>query len=138
MFLTNIQFGRKLKRSKVFYEDLIENYIGSLFHNGQLCGEYFITWTNKILNAHANLSHPKAHEIYYHSEWGRKALNDVIHFFGNEPKWVMLDDDITKRPPTYKGAPFLFLFTSAFRWGPSIRRCDNGKSISSIIFPISS
>ncbi len=138
MFLCNIQFGKKLNRSKKFYEDLITDYLSSLFHNGQLCGEFFFTWTDKVLNAHATLSHPAAFETKYHSDWGRKKLNELVQFFGNEPEWILLDDDIPKKPPDYKNSPFLYLFTSAFRWESSIRRGDNGKSISPIIMPISS
>ncbi len=136
MFLCNIQFGKKLNKSKDFYEDLLTDYISSLFHNGQLCGEYFFTWTDKILNAHATLSHPAAFAEKYHSEWSIKKLNEIIKYFGKRPKWILLDDDIPKKPAHYKGSPFLYLFTTAFRWESSIRRGDNGKAVSSIIFPI--
>lgn len=138
MFLANIQFGKKRYKSKEFYEDLICEYLTCLFHNGQLCGEYFYTWTDKILNAHLTLSHPAAFESKYHSDWGMKKLNEVIQAFGHEPKWILLDDDIPKKMPNYKNSPFLYLFTSAFRWESSIRRSDNGKPISPIMLPISS
>lgn len=138
MFLANIQFGKKWHKSKEFYEDLIQSYLASLLHNGQLCGEYFFTWTDKILNAHATLSHPAAFELSYHSDWGKKNLNEIIQAFGNEPTWILLDDDIPKKLPDYKNSPFLYLFTSAFRWESSIRRGDNGKPISPIMLPISS
>ena len=138
MFLANIQFGKKRRKGKEFYEDLLENYLVSLFHNGQLCGEYFYTWTNKILNAHATLTHTASFELKFHSEWGIKDLNEVILAFGHEPKWILLDDDIPKKMPDYKNSPFLYLFTSAFRWGSSIRRGDNGKPISPIMLPVSS
>lgn len=138
MFLANIQFGKKRNRSKAFYEDLIEDYLGSLFRNGQLCGEYFYTWTDKILNAHVTVSHPAAFELKYHSDWGIKKLNAIIQAFGHELKWILLDDDIPKKMPDYKNSPFLYLCTSAYNSESAIRRGDNGKPISPIILPVSS
>jgi predicted nucleic acid-binding Zn ribbon protein len=138
MFLANIQFGKKRYRSKAFYENLIDTYIASLFHNGQLCGEEFYTWTDKVLNAYVCLSHPAAFELKYHSDWGRRELNEVIQAFGHEPKWILLDDDIPKKMPDYKNCPFLYLCTSAYSSEPPIRRGDNGKRISPIMLPIPS
>ena len=139
MFLANVQFGKKRRKGKEFYEDLLEGYLSSLVHNGQLCGEYYLfTWTDNILNAHTTVSHPAAFELKYHSDWGIRELNKITQAFGHEPKWILLDDDIPKKMPDYKNSPFLYLFTSAFRWGSSIRRGDNGKPISPIMLPVSS
>jgi predicted nucleic acid-binding Zn ribbon protein len=66
------------------------------------------------------------------------CVTSVIQAFGHEPKWILLDDDIPKKMPDYKNSPFLYIFTSTFRWGSSIRRGDNGKRISPIMLPVSS
>lgn len=138
MFLVNIKFGKKNKKKRDFCEDLIEEYIGSLFCNGQLCGEYIIAWTNQILNVHATITHPKAYESRFHSDWGKEKLVNIIKHFGEEPTWVMLDDDLPTRATGYKNLSSLYLFTSAFDWVPSVHRGDNGKSISTVSLPVSS
>lgn len=84
------------------------------------------------------VSHPAAFELKYHPDWGIKRLNEVIHAFGHEPKWILLDDDIPKKLSDYKNSPFLYLRTSAYRLESSIRRGDNGKRISPIMLPVSS
>ncbi len=137
MFVANIRFGAKQKKSKEFYEELVVDYIDSMYCNGQLCGDYFYVWTDKILNAYVNLTHPKAFELKYHTENNSKRLKTITQFFGKEPDWILIDDEIPSKSTNYKNVPFLFLHTNSFRPEPSIKRGDNGRAISPILLPIS-
>ncbi len=42
MILSQINFGHSGLLQKGELEDTAENYMGSRFHSGQLCGEYFL------------------------------------------------------------------------------------------------
>ena len=44
MILVELNFGRGVSLEKAEMEDIAESYLASLFHYGQLCGEYFLTW----------------------------------------------------------------------------------------------
>jgi len=116
MILANVTFGSRRGNSKAASEDLAESYLASLFHSGQLCGEYFVTWTKGLLNAHVLLTGPHAFELRHHSVYGKKELAKVIEAFGKRPVWRTLDDAAGQEATPWKGAPFFYLFTHAFDW----------------------
>ena len=136
MILAKVEFGRSGSKEEVDLEDLIESYLSLLFHNGQLCGEYFVTWTNRVLNAHVLLAGPTAYHLRYHSDYSKQALVKVRKAFGKDPAWTLLDDDARNRSPSWRAAPFLYLFTHAFDWAPPVCRGDNGAPIPSYLLPV--
>jgi hypothetical protein len=85
MILANVIFGSRRRNEPDQLEDVAESYLGALFHSGQLCGEYFLTWTRGRLNAHVLLAGRAATEPRYHSRYGKKELKKVTDAFGREP-----------------------------------------------------
>src|SRR5262245_13828338 len=53
MIFVEINFGRSRSLQKCKLEDIAETYLASLFHSGQLCGEYLLTWIKSDLICHA-------------------------------------------------------------------------------------
>lgn len=137
MILANVIFGRCHKQTKEQLDDIAECYLASLFRTGQICGEYFLTWTKGRLNAHLLLAGPGAFELRYHSDHGKKRLDEVVQAFGNKPTWKILDDDARKRPPSWKGAPFLYLFTHALDRESPVCRGDGRAPVPVFFLPIS-
>jgi predicted nucleic acid-binding Zn ribbon protein len=136
VIVAHVTFGVRSKNAEE-QSDLAESYLASLLHAGQLCGEYFLTWTKGRLNAHVLLAGPGAFELRHHSIWGKKELNKVADAFGSKPTWRILDDDAGRRPWTWKGAPFLYLFTHAFDWASPVCRGDGKAQIPVFFLPIS-
>ena len=132
----NVVFGRADNQSREDQENLIQEYLGSLFHTGQACGEYFFTWTDNVLNAHILLAGHNAHARRHHSKWGKKRLREVVQVFGREPEWKVIDDDVPKRNTTWRGAPFLFLATDDSNWDSPVCRGDTGRAIPFYTLPI--
>lgn len=135
MILANVAFGSRTG-PKDQWEDVAESYIATLFHSGQLCGEYFVTWTSGVLNAHVLLAGPHAHDLRYHSDWGKRELKKVVKAFGKRPVWRMLDDESRRRAASWKGAPFLYLFTHAFDWASPVCRGDGKGPIPIFALPM--
>ena len=54
----------------------------------------------------------------------QKELRKIAGAFGREPVWRILDDDARRRPSSWRGAPFLYLFTHAFDWASPVCRGD--------------
>ncbi|MHC4444339.1 MAG: DUF2310 family Zn-ribbon-containing protein [Planctomycetota bacterium] len=138
MILFNVKFGKLSNENKSEAVDLAEGYMATLLHSGQACGEYYLTWIKGVLNAHVMLSGRNAFATRYHSAWGKQELKKIAAYFGHKPQWVALDDDIPSRNTTWRGAPFLYLFTHAFDRTPPVCRGDNGKPIPSYLLPVSS
>lgn len=136
MLSAKIQFGSQPGLPKDELEDLAETYLAAMFHTGQLCGEYFLTWIEGFLHAHVLLACSQARQPRYHSVWGRNSLAGVIRAFGQTPQWTLIDDDAKRRSVSWKRAPFLYLFTNAFDWDSPVRRGDNGKAIPVCLLPI--
>jgi predicted nucleic acid-binding Zn ribbon protein len=136
MILANVAFGSRTGLEDEC-EDVAECYIAALLHSGQLCGEYFVTWTDGVLNAHVMLAGPNAHDLRYHSDWAKRELEKVIEAFGKRPVWRMLDDESTKPAASWEGAPFLYLFTHAFDWASPVCRGDGEGPIPIFTLPIS-
>jgi predicted nucleic acid-binding Zn ribbon protein len=136
MILANVTFGARRQNEPDPLEDAAESYLSSLFHSGQLCGERFLTWTNGLLNAHVLLAGPGAWELRYHSRYGKKELETVTKVFGRKPAWRTLGDNARERPSSWKGAPFLYLFTHAFDWASPVCRGDGKPPIPVFMLPV--
>lgn len=137
MILANVSFGTARGQAVEQLEDAAEGYLASLFHSGQLCGEYFHAWTKGQFNAYVMLSGPAAYEWKFHSARGKRELRKVATFFGRQPRWKLLDDDTTKRQVSWKRAPSLYLFTHAFNWASPVCRGDTGEPVPMHTLPIS-
>ena len=124
MILANVIFGTRRGRERETLEDLAESYLGTLAQLGHLCGPYFLTWTKGRLNAHVLLAAAAALETRHHTKRSKNDLKVVTTAFGRSPVWKILDDDAKERPSTWKGAPFLYLFTDALTWASPVRRGD--------------
>src|SRR3954464_11894436 len=98
MILANVIFGTRGRSERDQLEDIAESYLGTLYHSGQLCGEYFLTWTRGRLNAHVLLAGRAASEPRHHSKYGKRELKKVTDAFGRIPVWRILDDDAKQHP----------------------------------------
>jgi predicted nucleic acid-binding Zn ribbon protein len=136
MILANVTFGNRRRGAKAASEDVAESYIAALFHSGQLCGEYFLTWTRGLLNAHVLLAGPNAFALRHHSVWGKNELKRVSEAFGRRPVWRLLDDEARGRTIRWTGSPCLYLFTHAFDWASPVCRGDGKGSVPVFALPI--
>src|SRR6266542_3241646 len=136
MILANVIFGTRRRNETDQLEDVAESYLGTLYHSGQLCGEYFLTWTNCRLNAHVLLASRAATELRHHSQYAKKELKKVIEAFGAEPVWRILDDDASQPASSWRDAPFLYLFTHAFDWASPVCRGDGKPPIPVFMLPV--
>lgn len=137
MILANVIFGTRRDREREMLEDIAESYLGTLAQLGHLCGPWFLTWTKGRLNAHVLLAAPAAFETRHHTNRTKKEFKEVTTAFGRSPVWKILDDDAKDRPSTWKGAPFLYLFTDALTWASPVRRGDGGKAVPVFTLPLS-
>jgi predicted nucleic acid-binding Zn ribbon protein len=137
MILVELNFGRSHSLEKRELEDVAESYIASLFHNGQLCGEYFMTWIKGQLIGHTLMAGLGADRAPFHSDWSKANLKKVRKTFGRAPIWTIRDDELPKREPSWK-APSLHLFTHAFDWKPPLYRGDTGEPIPTFLLPLDS
>jgi predicted nucleic acid-binding Zn ribbon protein len=135
MILTQIKFGRGRSREKSELEDAAENYVTSLFHSGQLCGEYFLTWIKGRLICHTLMAGVGADKSRFHSLHSKTYLEKVIKAFGRSPVWTIQDDEIPTRNPSWK-ASTLYLFTHAFDWKSPLCRGDTGQPIPAFSLPL--
>ena len=136
MVVTKIVFGKRRRQAATQLEYLVEIYLSSLLKAGQIYGQYFIAWKDGLLNAYAQIPGPSALELRYHSELGREHHDQIKLAFGSEPVWEMLNDNASKRERGWRGAPFFYLFSHAFLFGPAIHRGDNGRPIPPYLFPV--
>jgi predicted nucleic acid-binding Zn ribbon protein len=137
MILTQISFGHGHPFDKGELEDIAENYVTSLFHSGQLCGEYFLTWIKGHLTCHTLMAGLGANKMRFHSDHSQAYLEKVIKAFGRMPVWTIQDDELPTRNPSWK-ASSLYLFTHAFDWKPPLCRGDTGEPIPSFLLPLES
>jgi len=136
MILANVILGRRSRGARETLEDVAESYLSALFQSGQLCGEYFVTWTKGLLNAHVLLAGPHAFDLRYHSVWGKKDLGRVTEAFGRKPVWRMLDDEAGHRATSRNGSRFNYLFTHAFDWASPVCRGDGKGAVPVFTLPI--
>lgn len=137
MVLANITFGNLGQNKRDELEDAAEAYLASLFKGGQICGERFLSWSKGRLNAHVLLAAPNAMKPRFHSARGKKNLAEVIHAFGREPVWKILDDDAGKTSSGWRGAPFLYLFTNWIDWYSPVSRGDGKRPVPLFTLPVS-
>lgn len=136
MILANVIFGTRRGGERETLEDLAESYLGTLAQLGHLCGPWFLTWTKGRLNAHVLLASPAAFETRHHTKRGEEDLKAVTTAFGRSPDWKILDDDAKDRASTWKGAPFLYLFTDALSWASPVCRGDGKKPVPVFSLPL--
>jgi hypothetical protein len=130
MILTKITFGHNQARHRSELEDLAEVYLGSLFHTGQLNHEYLMAWVENLLTAYVKTAGPSALQSRHHSKLSKGYLKELDDAFGRQPSWEAVENDKTLKEPTWKIAPFFYLFTHAFHWGPAIHR---GKTVRQLV-----
>ncbi len=137
MILANITFGSLRGKTREELEDAAECYLASLFKGGQICGVRFLTLTKGKLNAHVLLAAPDAMNLRFHTAWGKKNLAKIVDLFGREPVWKILDDDVDKTSSRWKGAPFLYLFTTWVDWYSPLSRGDGKRPVPLFTLPVS-
>ena len=135
MILSQINFGHGRSLDKEQSEETADNYISSLFHSGQLCGERFMTWIKGELIFHATMPGLGADKLKFHSDYGKATLKIVIEEFGRCPVWTITDDNAPKRNASWK-APTLHLFTHAFDDMPPLCRGDTAQPIPTFLLPL--
>ena len=111
-------------------------YLWCLVQAGQIVKEYFVTWVNQQLVAHVGQTGPGAVGLRYHSKYGKEELKKVSDLFGQPPCWSIIDDEIPKRRPTWKGAPSLYLFTAALAKDSCVCRGDGKRPIPIYLLPL--
>lgn len=132
-----VKFGPHSKGGKEKAENIVGDYLSSLFNNWQIIDRYYLTWMKDILYSHIFLACPDSFKKEYHSEWGKKKLEEVTVYFKNEPEWTIKDDDIKKRYARWESADYLYLRTHAFENCSPIFRGNDGESIPLYLIPIS-
>jgi predicted nucleic acid-binding Zn ribbon protein len=135
MIHTEINFGLTLPGQKSELEDVAETYIASLFHGGQLCGEYFLTWKRGQLICDTLMAGLGASRARFHSRWALSCLKKFKKAFGRQPVWTLCDDDVPRKNVRWT-APTLHLFTHAFDWGPPLGRGDDGRAVPTFLLPV--
>jgi predicted nucleic acid-binding Zn ribbon protein len=135
MILTKIAFG-KYNGPRAEAEFLAEWYLGSLLQDGQLCHEYLLAWSKGTLIAYVKMAGPNAFHLRFHSDEGKSCLKRLTTALGQSPVWEIVDDNAPKKEITWKGSPFLYLFTHAFDSGPAVHRGNNGNPIPAYLLPI--
>lgn len=136
MILANVKFGRAGNQSKSELEDNVETYLGRLLHQGQMGSEYVFAWTDEVLTAFVQLVAPDAHALRHHSSYGKETLAELKKAFGRNPEWKILEDGNQEAVPTWRRAPFLYLFTHAFDDGPPVCRGYDRKPVPSYLIPL--
>jgi predicted nucleic acid-binding Zn ribbon protein len=136
MILANVIFGSRRRNEPAQLADAAESYLAAMSHAGQLSDEYFLTWTKGRLNAHVLLASAAAIKPRHHSRYGQAELKKVTEAFGRKPLWRILDDDATQCPSSWKGAPFLYLFTHAFTKESPVFRGDGKPPIPIFTLPL--
>ena len=136
MILAHVTFGPRGRNEPGPLKDAAEAYLASLLRSGQICGEYYVAWTKGRLNARVMLAGRGAFQLRYHSPFGKQTLEKIVSLFGAKPAWRMLDDSAGQRPPTWKGAPYLCLFTHALDSDSPVCRGDGGTPIPTFLLPV--
>lgn len=129
MIAYKVIFGLIDKKNREQAEDLIENYISVLFHNGQACGEYFLVVQDGKFCIYLNVQGIQANLIKYHCKYGVMWLERMITFFGYAPQWELIDDEVPQKDKIWDKSPFLYLFTHLNDWESPLYRGDNGQPI---------
>ena len=135
MILHKVNFGPCSKNKRREAEYLVEQYLSSLLHNGQICDGHLIGTSQGSLIAYLHLAGAAGRSLKHHSKYGRDHLAKITEYFGQSPRWVRLDDDAPRTDATWKDAPFLYVFTHMFDWESPLRRGDNGLAVPLYLLP---
>lgn len=133
LILARASFRAVRKRKKSDLEDAASWYLACLARQRQADSDFVYAWEKGVLQAYLNLTAPNSTELRYHSSWGVEALEKVVELFGSRPRWKLLDDKHHDPVPTWKGAPFLYLFTDCNQEDTPIRRGDTGESVAPVL-----
>ena len=131
-----LKFNSQRKTNKAKFEYLIETYLSSLLHNGQIYDDYFLTWVDGVLHSHVFLARPDSLKKIYTSKWGLNHLAKIEGQFKVNIESKIIDDDIKKRYCNWKSAKFLYLQPHAFNVCSPIFRGNDGCSIPPYLVPI--
>ncbi|MEZ6129310.1 MAG: DUF2310 family Zn-ribbon-containing protein [Planctomycetaceae bacterium] len=137
MLLAKISFIPHMDHEEAELVAVAEAWLGTLLKNGQICGNHVTGWTDGIYIAYVRMSHRKAGEHRYLSEWGRHTLAAVIGQFGAEPVWEILDDEVAARRPSWKSARSLYLFTHFLHIDSPVFHGNRGTSLPLQLLPTS-
>ena len=136
MIFYQISFGPYRKDKYDEAEDLILDYLASLYRNGQIHENYdVIPWNGEIV-AYANALGYDANLLKHHSHWGREKLHHLNSFFGQKPEWRCNEDCPGKYKTNWKDAPYLYFVVECLDWRPPLARGDNGMIIPLYRVPI--
>lgn len=72
--------------------DLADAYLTSIAYVGQIGTNPILAWTNGLLTAYVEASHPDALSERNHTEWGLKSLRAFRQKTGSDPVFTILDD----------------------------------------------
>lgn len=135
MMLFKASFHKKPSATQDEVEDQVIHYLNALTLNGQVVHNYQYGWADDQFIV--TLQMPKANSISprYNSAYVQTALIAMLKVLLYKPQWEHLANDGTTYG-TYKHAPFLYLFTSAFRSGPPIYCGHNGAPVPTYQLPI--
>jgi len=138
MFLVQITFGSDGgdRSHRDSLRDVAEDYLSALSWNGQVCGEYLLTWSDAQLIGYTRVPRPDSFAKRFHSQWGASALDKLTEAFGRNPEWRILDDDVPKRFPAWRSSSSFYLFTHAFDDASPVCCGDSGEPIPVYLLPI--
>jgi hypothetical protein len=136
MLLARVTFCPEFEHEEAELVASAEAWLGTLLKNGQICGNWVTGWSEGVYTAYVRLSHRRAAEGRYLSEWGRQNLATVVRQFGAEPAWEILDDEADARHPSWKSAKSLYLFTHFLHVGSPVFHGNRGTSLPLQLLPV--
>lgn len=137
MLLASVSFVPHIDHEEAELLTVAETHLGTLVKNGQVCGNYVASWSEGVYVAFVHLSHRKAAEDRYLSQWGRMSHAEVLRQFGCEPVWEILDENAKARTATWKSAKSHFVFTHSLNPASPVCHGDRGTSLPLPMLPIS-
>jgi predicted nucleic acid-binding Zn ribbon protein len=138
MYLTKIVFGDSGDGQCVeSRSDIVEEYLSTLLHNGQIYGDYYFAPCGGKTVAFTNIARPEAFAKRHHSQWGLASLEKVVEAFGEIPQWNVLQDNLPKRFSSWRQSSLLYLFTHAFDDASPVCCGDSGAPVPLYLLPIS-
>ena len=139
MFLVQITFGADGgdKRHRESLQYAAEDYLSSLFWNGQVCDEYWLVWSNGKLIGYTRVPRPDSFAKRHHSLWGVSALNKYIKASGHDPQWRIIEDGVPRRFPSWRRSSSFYLHSHAFNDSSPVCCGDSGSPIPVYLLPLS-
>ncbi len=135
MYLHRVTFGPAKGGDRDELADLALDYLSMLLRSGQACSVLQCAWRDGILFAYTRLGGHDAQAWRRHSKYGKAELRKVEEAFGQMPQWTPIDDEMPRRNPSWRSAPFLYLFTHAFDWTYPVCRGDGPRPCPPISSP---